>query len=407
MLLKDTINIAFRAIARNASRSLLTMLGIIIGVGSVVLMTSLGKSVEGLILGQVSSLGAQSMIIIPGRAENGGARGAGIDSLTIDDMAAIERLGTVETIAPIITVNSTVTHGRDESTPMVFGVVGNYFKNQSITVDHGRLIDDADVQGSNEVAILGPDVVKDLFGDLDAVGQRVQIQGRSFTVIGIQKSLGSQFFQNADKRVYIPFSVAKDMTQQSFVNFVTLTAKEDAALAAADIKSLLRQRHRIQNPNEDPTKDDFVVRSAEQALSILSSVSIGLTLFLSAIAGISLVVGGIGIMNIMLVAVTERTREIGLRKAVGARKRDILLQFLVESVMLTVIGGAIGITGGVFLAFLIGGVAHRFLDGYVFALSWPAIGLAVGVSAGVGLLFGIYPAKRAADLNPIEALRFE
>jgi putative ABC transport system permease protein len=409
MKLSDTITIARRAIMRNRSRSLLTMLGIIIGVGSVVLMTSIGASVQGLILGQVSSLGAKSMVIFPGREEGSGARGAGVDSITFDDLDALKRLTTVQTVAPIIIVNDAVTYGREETTPSIMGTTANYFRNQSITVQQGRVLDEADEQGAAFVAVIGPDTSKRLFGDQDPLGKRIIIMGQSFTIVGLQAPIGSQFFQNADTRVYIPFSVARILTGQSHLNFATMTAVGSTDLAAADIKSLLRQRHRIDNVEEDPNKDDFVVRSAEQAVGILSTVSVALTLFLSAIASIALVVGGIGIMNIMLVAVTERTREIGLRKAVGARRRDILMQFLVEAVMLTIIGGLIGVVGGIFFAFLIASLASGVpgFEDYLFAFSPLSVVMALVVSASVGLIFGIMPARRAASLRPIEALRYE
>lgn len=406
MLLRDTTRIALRSIRANLSRSLLTMLGIIIGVGSVTLMTSIGASVEGLILGQVSSLGAKSVIIVPGRDEGGPSRPA-FDALSLEDVEAVERLTTVQTVAPIMNVTATSVYGREEANPEVIGTVRNYFKNQSIEIERGRGFDASDERGARFVAVLAPDTVEDLFGDLDPLGKRMKINDRTFTVIGVTKALGTQFFQNADRRIYIPLATAKDMTGVNYVSFVTLTATDSIELAMADITSLLRQRHRIHNPDEDPAKDDFFVRSAAQALDILGTVSLSLTLFLSAIAGISLVVGGIGIMNIMLVAVTERTREIGLRKAVGARRRDILMQFLIEAIFLTVIGGIIGMTAGLLFAFLGAIVAHQFLAGYTFAISVPATLLALFTAAATGLVFGIYPARRAASLNPIEALRYE
>jgi putative ABC transport system permease protein len=332
-----------------------------------------------------------------------------VDSITFDDLDALKRLTTVQTVAPIIIVNDAVTYGREETTPSIMGTTANYFRNQSITVQQGRVLDEADEQGAAFVAVIGPDTSKRLFGDQDPLGKRIIIMGQSFTIVGLQAPIGSQFFQNADTRVYIPFSVARILTGQSHLNFATMTAVGSTDLAAADIKSLLRQRHRIDNVEEDPNKDDFVVRSAEQAVGILSTVSVALTLFLSAIASIALVVGGIGIMNIMLVAVTERTREIGLRKAVGARRRDILMQFLVEAVMLTIIGGLIGVVGGIFFAFLIASLASGVpgFEDYLFALSPLSVVMALVVSASVGLIFGIMPARRAASLRPIEALRYE
>jgi putative ABC transport system permease protein len=384
------------------------MLGIIIGVGSVVLMTSIGGSVEQLILGQVSSLGAKSMVIFPGQEQPGDpASQAGRTSLTFDDVRALEHLTTIKTVAPVIFIPQEASKGGEVARPEISGVTPEFFENQSIEAARGRLLEKSDNEGAKFVAVLGPDTAKDLFGTQDPIGEHINIGDRSFLVVGVTKPLGSQFFQNADARVYVPFSVARVLTGQQFVNYITLQAAGDIDLAFADIRSLLRSRHKIENPENDEQKDDFVVHSAEQALDILGTVSFALTMLLSTIASISLVVGGIGIMNIMLVAVTERTREIGLRKAVGARKRDILLQFLLEAVLLTVIGGIIGIIVGLLFAFVGSLIAGQFLTNYAFTVSMPSIALAVGVAAGVGLLFGVYPARRAANLRPIEALRYE
>ncbi|MBI2636432.1 ABC transporter permease [Candidatus Peregrinibacteria bacterium] len=404
MLFSDTLSIARRGIGANFLRSLLTMLGIIIGVGSVVLMTSIGASVEQLILSQVSTLGARSMIVIPGR-EHGPPVS---DSLTLNDAEELKRLSTVETVAPVIMLTGTVRYGREERSPETLGITADFFQNQSISAAHGRLLDRLDENGARFVAVIGPDTAEDLFGNEDPLGRRIQVLDHSFTVVGVLEPVGTQFFQSIDDRVYIPLAVAEILTGRRHANFVTLQATENTDLAKLDIETLLRQRHRIDNPGDEPDKnDDFVVRSAQQATDILGTVSLALTALLTAIAAISLVVGGVGIMNIMLVAVTERTREIGLRKAVGARKRDILLQFLIEAVLLTTAGGVIGVVGGLLTAAIGAVIASRFLAAYQFAFSVPAILLALAVAVGVGLLFGLYPAKKASELSPMEALRYE
>ncbi len=399
---------ALKGVTVNITRSLLTMLGIIIGVGSVVLMSSIGNSMQGVILSQISSLGADSMVVFPGQEEGGGGiRSAGFDSLTFDDISALENLSTVDKVAPVIFLPGKAVYGREEGSPQTLGVTEEFFTNQKIYVERGRFIDESDVNGSKNVAVLAPDAVENLFGNTDPLGKSVKVGAERFTVIGISKALGSQFFQNADDRIYVPFSVARDATNQNYVSYVTMVSVGDSELAVDDVKSLLRTNHGIDNPNNDPKKDDFIVHTSAEASQILGAVSLGLTMFITTIAAISLVVGGIGIMNIMLVSVTERTREIGLRKALGATARNILLQFLFESIFLTVIGGIIGAIGGIILAFLIALVVKGLLATYAFSISIPSVIVAFIMAALTGIVFGISPARKAAALSPMESLRYE
>lgn len=408
MLLRDTILTAYKGVTRNVSRAMLTMLGIVIGVGAVVLMSAIGASMRGVILSQISSLGPTSMVIFPGQQEGGpNAVMTGFDSLTFEDVEALKRLTSIESVAPVIFLPGNAKFRNEEKSPQTMGVLANYFENQNYEVARGRLFDASDVDGARAVAVLGRDTADQLFGSLDPLGKRIQIGENHFTVVGVMKALGSQFFQNADERIYIPYTVAKNLTGQKYVNFITMQSTGNFDLALDEVTYLLRQRHGINNPKNDPKKDDFVVRTSAQANDILSGVSLGLSMFIITIATISLIVGGIGIMNIMLVTVTERTQEIGLRKALGAQKRDILLQFLFESVFLTVLGGLIGMAIGVSLAMFASIVVQKFLSTYQFAISTGSMIAAFFMAFFTGLLFGISPAKKASELSPMEALRYE
>ena len=404
MLFHDTLITAFKGITTNKSRTFLTMLGVIIGVASVVLMVSMGRSFQNYILTQIESIGTNTLDIFPTGFEKFGGN---LDSLTYEDFIAVQSLPTVDSATPVIIVGKPVTYGKEEVTPMIVGAYKVFAKNYGLDLGLGRMLNQNDEDGAKLSAVIGPDTAEDLFGNAQALGRKINIGGASFTVVGVLKSKGSALFADLDKMVHVPFSTARAVTGQRFLSFMTLKTIGDPQIAQEDITLLLRRRHNIENPQNDPDKDDFVARSAEQITSIVSSVTLGLTIFLSLVAAISLLVGGIGIMNIMLVSVTERTREIGLRKAVGAKRRDILLQFLLEAVSLTLTGGLIGITIGLAFGWLLARIADKFLGQFHFIVSGPSILLAIGMAMGTGLIFGIYPARKAASLSPMEALRYE
>ena len=281
----DLLRSALKGVTVNMDRSFLTALGILIGVGSVVLMSSVGQSMQGVILGQISSLGPRSMVVFPGHQEGGpNSVVTGHDSFTFEDLRELEQLKTISNIAPVLFISKVVSYGHEEGNPQVFGVKANFFKNQNIVAVTGRLIEREDDEGASAVAVLAPDVVEKYFGSIDPLGKRIKIGDRHYTVVGTTKALGSQFFQNADNRIYVPFTVAKDVTGQKYLNYATMEATESFDRAFDDVKALLRRRHRIDNPKDVPKKDDFVVRSSAQAGEILGSVSLGLTLFITTIA---------------------------------------------------------------------------------------------------------------------------
>ena len=404
MQLRDTIQTAHNAIAAHRMRSLLTMLGIIIGVGSVVLMVSVGRSFEQYILDQIESFSNNLIELYPTGYEKFGRT---LDSVTYSDYEAITRLTTVKSVAPVIFLTEKVQYGKEELSPYVFGTTANFFPNYGLKLEDGRLLSESDEKAARSVAVLAHQAAEELFGQKNPLGERIQIGSRFYTVVGVMQGVGSALMQDLDTFVYVPFTTARAVSGQKELSYMTMQSVADDELAIADVTLLLRQRHGIHNPENDYDKDDFRARSAEQATEIVGQVTLGLTVFIALIAGISLLVGGIGIMNIMLVSVAERTREIGLRKALGARSRDILLQFLIEAVALTLVGGGIGIIGGMTLGMILAAAATKYIGHVPFVLSIPALLAAVFMALGTGIVFGIVPAKKAASLSPMEAIRWD
>ena len=402
--------IAVRALRVNKLRSALTMLGIVIGVGAVITMVAVGAGAQARVAEQIQSLGSNMIIVLSGSILSGGARMGSGSQLTIteDDAWAIQReIPAVAAAAPTSRGGAQVVYGNLNWATGIQGVTLEFFTAREWDVADGRLFSQEEVEGAGKVALVGLTVVGNLFGDSDPLGQVIRIKNVPFTVIGTLERKGQTTFgQDQDDTVLIPLSTAKkkvlgaSQANARSVGSIAVKVREARAMPEAEqeIRGLLRQRHRLQAFQDD----DFNIRNLTEVLQSQEASSRVLTLLLAAIASVSLLVGGIGIMNIMLVSVTERTREIGLRMAVGARGRDILLQFLVEAVTLSLIGGAIGIAMG-----LAGSYSIAYFAQWRTLVSTEAVFVAFAFAAAVGVFFGFYPARKAAALNPIDALRYE
>ena len=404
------IRIALRALRVNKLRSILTMLGIIIGVGAVITMIAIGSGAQAQIEEQIKALGTNLVIVLPGSVTSGGVRmGSGSrSSLTDDDAMAMQReLSDVQAAAPTLRGTGQVVFGNTNWSTTFYGVTPEYFEVRNWTIASGKGFDATDITGAGKVVLLGETVARNLFGDGDPIGQTVRVRKVPMEVIGVLERKGQNLMgQDQDDVILMPISTARNRvlggTQAKLrsVGSISVKVREgaDMAQAEAEMRTLLRQRHRLQFGQDD----DFSLRNLSEVLGAREESSRIMTLLLAAVASVSLLVGGIGIMNIMLVSVTERTREIGLRMAVGARAKDILSQFLVEAVTLALVGGLVGIVVGVS-----GSIAIAHFAGWRTALNLNAIVLAVGFAAAVGIFFGFYPARKASRLLPIEALRYE
>ena len=401
---------AWRALASNALRSMLTMLGIIIGVAAVITMIAVGAGATQRVQEQMKGLGSNIMLVVPGGVTAGGVRQGAqtLQGLTEDDALAIAlEVPEVQVAAPTSRTSAQLVAGNTNWASTVFGTTNDYLEARDWPLESGRLFEASEIQGSAKVAIIGQTVARELFGDMDPVDQTMRIKSVPVTVVGVlarkgQNSMG----QDQDDTVIVPISTYRNRVQGSGggrlkrVGSINVKVREGQSMKVAEesIKELLRQRKRVQPDGDEP----FTVRNLTEILQAQEASSQIMTLLLSAVAGVSLIVGGIGIMNIMLVSVTERTREIGLRMAVGARGRDILTQFLIEAVTLSLIGGAIGVLLGAIATWAVGQFA-----GWQVSMTLNSIVLAAGFSALVGVFFGFYPAKRASELLPIQALRHE
>lgn len=410
MIISDVMATSAQSLRRNPSRSLLTILGIVIGIAAVIIMLSVGQGAQRYILDQVSSLGSDQMFVQSGSGDTqGGGNPYVAQTLTMTDVAALQANGRFTAVAPMLMSNETVKNAvGDIAHPDVMGVTADHLLVQPSEIVDGRYVDDADVSNAARVAVLGSELAVTLFPNSEPVGQIIKLRTTSFRVIGVHAPQGTQFFSNLDNEVSLPITTMQhDLLGVDYVNYISLRAPGDMDDAKAEARFVLRDSHNIENSQDDLSLDDFKISSQADAVQIIGVIGTALSALLASIAAISLIVGGIGIMNIMLVSVTERTREIGLRKAIGATYREILEQFLVESVLLTLAGGILGILLGVGVTLLQGVIVRHFVASWHPAVPLAAIILSVVVSSAVGLIFGIYPARRAAKLDPIEALRYE
>jgi len=411
MRTSDLIDETYAALLANKVRSGLTVLGIVIGIASVIALTAIGQGAQNSIQSSIASIGSNLIAVTPGAARQigfGASGGRGTArSLTVEDENAIIQISNVAAVSGEYAGRYQIAAAGANTNTSVTGVDAAYATIRNVTIDQGSFITDIQSASLAKVAVIGPTVVTDLFGTTatapDALGQKIRINNLQFIIVGVTKTKGGSGFGNQDNVVYIPLGTALQYfagNGNAYLSTIDIQASDQTAMAQvqSDVTALLLARHNI----SDPTKADFSILNQGDIVSAASSVTGTLTMLLAAIAGISLIVGGIGIMNMMLTTVTERMREIGLRKAIGATRKDVQKQFLAEAIALTFIGGAIGVALGWGISFVVS------LTGLLTAqVTISSILLAFGVSAGIGIIFGWYPARRASNLNPIDALRYE
>lgn len=415
MLLANPIKFSYKNLMAAKLRSFLTVLGIIIGVGSVILIMAIGQSAQVLILDQISGIGSNLIGILPGASDEKGPpatlMGISITTLKYDDLQALRNPRNVpEAIdaAGYVMTTASVTYGNTNMNLSITGTTASYINVENAEIENGRFFTKDEETNFSRVAVIGANIVKDLFGNADPINQTIKIKEKSFVVIGVFKKRGSSGFgvTSQDDAIIIPLKTAqKNILGIDHLAYIRVKVKDSESIASAkeNINTTLRSQHNI----DSAADDDFSVRDQASAIDLIKSITDVLRYFLLAIGTISLIVGGVGIMNIMLIAVHQRIREVGLRKAVGARNSDVLTQFLVESAFISLLGGIIGIILGTITAFLVSVIVQALGYAWPFLISWQSIIVAAAVSILIGILFGSYPARKASQVSPMEALRYE
>jgi putative ABC transport system permease protein len=405
-MLVDIFRETIRSLSGNKARSGLTILGIVIGIASVITMVAIGQGAKSTIEKNIESIGSNLIVVMPGAQRVGGiSQGAGSSqTLTLEDSDAIKsQVQNVQAVAPEVSRRYQITAKGTNTNTEVIGTVKDYLTVRNVKMNIGSFFTDQQIKSSAKVAIIGPTARDDLFGqNVNPVGQTIKIRNTDFQIVGVTEVKGGSGFNNPDSNIFVPLPTAQHfLAGNDYLSDISIAAVDQTSMTSVQdqISQLLLSRHKI----SDPTQADFRIMNQNDIIATATSITSTFTILLSSIAGISLLVGGIGIMNMMLTNVTERTREIGLRKAVGIRKIYINMQFLAESVVLTFLGGFIGII----LGWIASAVVSHFISSLTTQISMSSVFLAFGVSAVVGIVFGFYPARRAANLNPIEALRYE